>query len=128
MPAGVCDAIDVMPRHMNCAMDHKSRGVNVVVGSVEQHVAIDVDLDQTGRIDFLIEHAVGIDQEMIGLTGNATRDVVRNQFGHVVHRRQTVAGSQIDAGVPFFRADLFAHRLDNLDRGSIQRRVHGLSP
>ncbi len=51
--------------------------------------------------DFLVEQAIGVDQEVIVFAGHADRDVVRDHVRHVPQRDETVAGGQVDAGLPF---------------------------
>ena len=67
--------------------------------------------------DFLVEHPVRVDQEVIGRSRNAAGDVVGNHLGHAVQGGEAIAGGEIDPGLPFLRADLLADRFDDLDRG-----------
>ena len=64
-------AVDIGPRHMNGAMDDEAGRVDAIVRGVEEDLAVEVDLDQAGCIDFLVEHPVRIDQEMVVRSGNA---------------------------------------------------------
>jgi hypothetical protein len=119
------DAVDVMARHVDGAMNDKARDIDVVVAGVEQGVAIDVDLDQARRVHLLIEHAVGIDQELIVMPRHAAGNVVRDPLGVAVHRGQAITGGEIDARFPFLGADLLADRFDDLDGGRADGRIHG---
>ena len=114
---GMRDAVDIVAGHMNGAVNDKAGGVDAIVGGIEEGVAVEVDLDQAGRIDFLVEHPVRVDQEMIGRSRNAAGDVVGDHLGHAVQRGEAIAGGEIDPGLPFLRADLLADRFDDLDRG-----------
>ena len=75
---------------------------------------------------FLIEHAVGIDQEGAGLAGDAGGDMVGDQVGHAVERHQAVAGGEIDAGLPFGWADRVAQAFDPQHRFRVFK--HSNSP
>src|ERR1700756_1626857 len=94
-------AVDVVTGHVDGTVNDEAGDVDVVVGGVEQRIAVDVDLDQAGGVDLLIEHAVRVDQELIGRAGDAAGDVVGDHLGHAVHRGQAIAGGEVDAGLPF---------------------------
>ena len=68
---GMRDAIHIVPGHMNGAVNDEACGVDAIIRGVEEHVAVEVDLDQAGCIDFLIEHPVRVDQEVVVRAGNA---------------------------------------------------------
>jgi hypothetical protein len=68
---GMRHAVDVVPRHVDGAVDDEACGVDAIVRGVEEHVAVDIDLDQAGRVDFLVEHPVGVDQEVVVRAGDA---------------------------------------------------------
>ena len=121
---GVGDAVNVMARGVNGAVDHKAGLVDRILRGVEQDLAIDVDADEAGGGDLVVQHAVGVEQELVGGAGDACRNVVRGQLGHVEHFRQPVGGCQVDADVPFLLADLFTDGLDDLECG----RTHGRAP
>src|SRR6185369_16162652 len=87
-------------------------------------VAVDINLDQAGGVDLLVEHAVGIEQKLVGRSRYPAGDMVGDHLGHSVHRGETVAGGEIDPRLPFFSADLFADRLYDLDGGRADGRVH----
>jgi len=95
----------------------KPAAVDAIVGGIEERIAVEVDLDQAGRIDFLVEHPVRVDQKMIRRSRNAAGDVVGDHLGHAVQRGEAITGGEIDAGLPFLRADLLANRFDASDRG-----------
>ena len=94
---------------MDGAVNDEASRVNPIVGGVEDHVAVEVDLDQARRIDLFVEHAIGIDQEMVVRSGNAAGDVVGDHLGHAVDRREPIAGREVDAGLPLLGAHLFAN-------------------
>ena len=52
-------AVHVVLGHVDGAVNDEAGNVDVVVGCVEQRVALDIHLDQAGGVDFLVEHAVG---------------------------------------------------------------------
>jgi DNA ligase (NAD+) len=53
-------------------VDHVARLVDAVVGvGFPQDVALEVDLDQAGSGDFLVEQAVEVDQQVIVVAGDA---------------------------------------------------------
>ncbi len=128
---GVDDAVHVGLGHVDRAVDHEAGAVDAVVEArpelgLGQHVAVVVDLDQARGGDLLVEHAVGVDQEMVGLARHAHRDVVGDQVGHAVDVHQPVAGGEIDAGLPFLGRDL---RFEVGDLGRLQRmHAHGNAP
>ena len=93
---------------MDGAVNHEAGDVNVIVGGVEQRVALDIDLDQAGSVDFLVEHPVGVEQELIGCPRHAAGDVVGHHLGHPIHRGETVAGRKIDPRLPLLRTYLLA--------------------
>ena len=106
MPAGVwvCATQSMSClRHVDGAVNDEAGDVDAVVGGVEQRVAVEVDLDQAGGVDLFVQHAVGIDQEVIVAARHAAGDVVGDHLGHAVHRGQPIAGGEIDAGLPFLR-------------------------
>ena len=70
---------DVRPRFMDGAVDHITGNIDAVIGiGLADDVALDVDLHQARRGDFLIEKAVQVDQEVFG-AGNPRGDVVVEQ-------------------------------------------------
>ena len=121
-------AIHVVLGHMNGAVNDEAGDVDVIVRRVEQRVALDIDLDQAGSIDLLVEHAVRIDQELVGCPRHTAGDVVGDHLGHPVHRGEAVAGSKVHACLPLLRAHLLANRFYDLDGGRADGRVHGVSP
>ena len=121
-------AVHVVLGHVDGAVNDEAGDVDVIVGGVEQRVALDIDLDQAGGVDFLVEHAVSVDQELVGRPGHPAGDVVGDHLGHPVHRRQPVAGREIDPRLPFLRAHLFADRFHDLDGRRTDGGIHGVSP
>jgi hypothetical protein len=121
-------AIHVVLGHVDGAVNDEAGDVDVIVGGIEQRVALDVDLDQAGGVDLLVKHPVGVDQELVSRPGHPAGDVVGDHLGHPVHRREAVAGCKIDARLPFLRGHLFADRFYDLDRGRTDGRIHSVSP
>ncbi len=62
---GMRNAIDVMARHVDRAVNDEARRVHAVVGCVEQDVAVDIDLDEARCVDLLIEQTIGIDEKLV---------------------------------------------------------------
>ncbi|KAG0923630.1 hypothetical protein G6F31_019432 [Rhizopus arrhizus] len=90
-------------------MDHIAGRIDAVTGGRRaEDIAGQIDLDQAGRGDFVIHHAVGVDQQVIVRAGDARGDMVVDQVAHSEVRHQPVAGGQLDAGVPFLRAHVVA--------------------
>jgi hypothetical protein len=109
-------------------MDDKSGVVDAVAGTgVEHDVSVEVDLQQAGRGDLVVHHAVGVDEEVPFLAGHARRDVVIDKVIHAVVVDEAIAGGEIDARFPFGGRDAAAHRLDlqegQIAHPSIMRRV-----
>jgi hypothetical protein len=102
---GVDDAVDVRLGLVEGAVDDEARLVDAVVQLAEvrlgQDVAVVVDLDQARGGDFLVQHAVGVDEEGALLARHPRRDVVGDHVRHFVERHQPVAGGKVDAGDPF---------------------------
>jgi hypothetical protein len=102
----VDDARDIVTRLVDRAVDDVSGLVDAIIQSAEigpgQDLSIEVHLDQAGGGDFLVQHAVGIDQERAGFSGHAGRDVIGDHVRHAIERDQPVAGGQVDARLPFF--------------------------
>src|ERR1035438_775555 len=63
-------AVDVAPCHVNGAVNDEAGGVDAIIRGVEQHVAVEVDLDQAGGVDFLVQHPVRVDQEVVVRAGD----------------------------------------------------------
>ena len=102
------DGVQVLACHVDRAVNDETGNVDVIVRLIEQRVAVDIDFDQAGSVDFLVEHAVRIDQELVGCARHAAGDVVGHHLGHPVHRGEPVAGREIDPGLPLLRAYLLA--------------------
>src|SRR4051812_25483513 len=109
---GVQHAFDLRPRLVDRAVDHVAGLVDAVVGvGLGDDLALDVDLDQARRGDLLIKETIEIDQQVFG-AGNARRDVVVDQVGHLVLIDQPVAGGELDPSLPFLRRNLVFDRLE----------------
>jgi hypothetical protein len=115
-------AIDLVPRAVDRAVDDEARLVDVVLGRVEQDLAVQVELDETRGVHLLVEHAVGIDEEGVVFARHAGRDVVGDHLVHAVQMDKAVGGGEIDALRPFGGADLFLDRFLLLDAGD----AHGV--
>jgi len=122
------DAIDVVTRHVDGAVNDEARDIDVVVGRVERACCFGVDLDQAGGVDLLIEHAVGVDQELVVMTWDAAGDVVRDHLGIAVQRNESVRRSEIDAGIPFSALTCSRTDLTIFDGGCIDRAGSWTSP
>ena len=64
--------------------------------------AIEINLYQARGGDFVIGHAVRVDEEMAFLARHARRDVVVDEVVHAEMMDQAVAGGEVHARVPFF--------------------------
>jgi hypothetical protein len=84
------------------AVDREAGWIDVVrrLGNL---AAVEVDLDQRRRGDFLEHHAVRVDQEMVLRAGHARRDVGKHQVIPSEQRSETVRGREIDSRFPFGR-------------------------
>jgi hypothetical protein len=69
---GVRDAVDIVAGHVDGAVNDETCGIDAIVRGVEEHFAVEVDLDQAGCVDLLVEHSIGVDQEVVMRAGNAT--------------------------------------------------------
>src|SRR5256885_1387845 len=58
--------------------------------------------------DLVEQHAVGVDQELVGLARHARRDVGEDQVVPAEVGDQPVGGGQLDAGLPFLGRHLAA--------------------
>ena len=115
-------AVRVLARLVHRAVDDVAGGVHRVAGvAVVDDVARQVDLDQARGGHLLVQHAVGVDQDVVRGPRHAGRDVVVDEIGHPVARHQAVARREIDAQRPFVGADALAN-------GSRRRLVHAAEP
>ena len=74
-------------------------------GRFAQFVATLVDFDQAGRGDFIKHQAIRVDQKVMFWPRNARADVGEHQVAPAVGGDQAVTGGQVNAELPFFRAD-----------------------
>jgi hypothetical protein len=58
-------AVDVVAGHVNGAVNDEAGSVDAIIRGIEQRVAVKVDLDQAGRIDFFVQHPIGVDQKVV---------------------------------------------------------------
>jgi len=101
------------------AVDHVARDVDAVIGVwLPNDVALQVDLHQARRGDFLIKQAIEVDEQVLG-AGNTSGDMIVDEIRHSVVVDQPVAGGEVDPGLPFLRRDIVA------DRSEVGRIVHG---
>lgn len=63
-------------------------------------VAVLVDAHQAGSRNFLEHHAVGVDQEMMLLTGNPRGEVGEDEVVPAVESNQAIGGGQVNAKLP----------------------------
>jgi hypothetical protein len=84
---------------MHGAVDRETGGIDRP-GRVFHLVAVMIHLDQTRGGDLIEQHAIGVDQEMLG-AGHARTDVREHQIVPVEVRHQPVGGSKVDAHRPF---------------------------
>ena len=63
--AQVQHAVGIIARHVNGAVDHKTRKVHIV-GTGTDLLALGIDLDKAGGGDFVERPAIGVDQVMRG--------------------------------------------------------------
>ena len=117
----VDDAVHLVPRAVDGAVDDEARLVDVVLGRVEQDLAVQVELDEARGVHLLVEQAVGIDEEGVVLPRDARRDVVRDHLVHAVEMHEAVRGGEIDALRPLLGADLLAHGFLFFDAGDAHR-------
>ena len=85
---------------MHGRMDDEARRIDRVIGAA-QNVALLVHLDQRRGGDFLEEHAVGVEQEMVVRVRNARRDMGAGHVAPPVLGGKLVAGREIDPHLPF---------------------------
>ena len=80
------------------------------IGIIVQLVAVDIDLDQVGRLDLAEQKAERIDEEGIGLARHFYGDVVVDRFGPPHHVEDTVACGQLLTDFPFLLTHVCAVR------------------
>lgn len=104
---GVQHALDVVANLVHRAMDGVAGRVDLV-GAVHQLLAAGIHLHQAGGGDLVEHQAERVDQEVLGAR-HLGRDVGEDQVVPTVQGDQPVAGSEIDAGLPFGGGDLGLH-------------------
>ena len=72
----------------------------VAMIGLQQGSPLDIDLDEARRGDFLVQHAIRIDQILVVMPRDLCTDVVVDQVGHSVERHQAIARREIDPGRP----------------------------
>jgi hypothetical protein len=99
---GMDDAGDFRARPVDRAGDREAAAVDRVLRGFDR-IASAVDLDQGRGGDLLIQHAVGVDQEVILRPGHAGGDPRVDQIRPAEPVDEAVAGGEIDPGLPFRR-------------------------
>ncbi len=89
------------------------RTVNVESGRIDrkriiniEFLAIQVDFHEAGRRDFLEEHSIGIDQELVTCTRDFCGQMGKHQIIPSVHRDQAVRCGEVYPGLPFLGRNL----------------------
>src|SRR3954447_20129706 len=90
------DAFDVVARRVHRAVDDEAGLVDGLIGAPDD-VAVEVDLDQARGGDLAEMQTVGIDEEMVGRTWYARRDMGEDEIVHAEMRDQPIAGGEFDA-------------------------------
>ena len=92
----VDDALDVRPVGVDGGVQDEAGDVDAEVGGARLHDgALHVDLDQAGGRDLVVEHAEGVDEEMLRVLADAEGDVVVHVLRPAVHVHQAVGGRQL---------------------------------
>src|SRR3546814_19862522 len=95
------DAGYLGPGFVNSAVYDVARTVDAVVQLAEirrgQNIAFKIDLDEAGSGDFLVQHAVGVDQKRLFLAWHSHRDMIRHHIGHAVKLDKPITGNQVEA-------------------------------
>ena len=120
---GVHHAVGIVAHGVDGAVDGEARRVDIEVTVIE-FVAGLVHAYQAGSGDLVEHHAVGIDQEVMLVAGDAGRQVGKDQVVPAVQGDQPVGGGQIHTQLPFFCADGVFLGLDGI-RGQCCLAVHG---
>jgi hypothetical protein len=116
-------AAGVLAHLVDRRMDGKAGRVDAVFAFAEL-VAVEIDLHQARRGDFLEHQAVRVDQEVMVGAGDARRDVGVDQIVPAIECDQAIAGGEIDALVPLG----VRHAGGNLLQASFGWRHGALSP
>ena len=103
---GVQHTACVLAHGVDATVDGEACGVDGE-GRVAELVAVLVDLDQAAGGDFVKHQAIGVDQKMMLGAGDARRHMREDQVAPAIGGHQAVAGSEVNAKLPFFGADNF---------------------
>jgi hypothetical protein len=93
------------------AVDDEARGVDRK-GRVVQLLTLLVDLDQAGGRDFVEEHAVRIDQELVWRARDPRGDMGEHEVLPAEARHQAIAGGEIHPDRPFLGRHCVLERPD----------------
>ncbi len=96
---GVHHAVGVRPGLVDAAMDGETGAVELAGGADD--VAVQVHLDQRGRGDFVEHLAVAVDQEGVGLAGDAGGHVGVDKVGPAEVIADMIQRREVAAGLPF---------------------------
>ncbi len=98
-----------MTRRVNGAVDHVTGVVDAQSGRVIDNRAVDIDLDQVGRRDFIEQQAEGVDQKVLVRPRHPSREMRVDVIGPALERRQTIRRRQLDPDFPFLWRNPVAH-------------------
>ncbi len=101
---GVHDAGGIVAHRVDGAVDGETGRVDVVIAVVEL-VTFLIHPHQAGGGDLVEHHAVGVDQEMMLVAGDAGGKVGKDKIIPAVQGNEPVGGGEIHAQLPFFGAD-----------------------
>jgi hypothetical protein len=105
MPSAVCvwmTQAEVVARHVHGRVNGEARRVHALRRLVGVHgLAGGVDLHQVLRLHLVEQHAVAVDEEVVGRARNARADVRVDQVGHLEMRDQPVQRGQVMARAGF---------------------------
>jgi len=68
-------------------------------------VAFLINAHQAGSRNFLEHHSVGVDQEMMLVTGNSHREMGEDKVVPAVESNQSVGGGKVNAKLPLLLTD-----------------------
>jgi hypothetical protein len=101
----VQDTLCILAGGMNGAVNDEPGRIDFV-RAVDHLLAVEIDLDQTGRGDLAEHQAVRIDQKVMLGSGKAGRDMGEDQIVPAEHGDQSIARRKVYAQPPFGIADL----------------------
>ena len=91
-----------MARAVHGTVNHIAGRVDrIVVVGLQDGLALEIDLDEARGGDLLVQHAIGIDEDMLIGSWHARGDVVVDEVRHAVEGDKPIASGKVDAGVPF---------------------------